>query len=89
MSYVDLVEILLRLLRASREGNWKLHLHHIRAMIPWCLAHDKPNYARYLPVYYAQMTRLVEDHPAIQQHLQNGVLLVQIGEHNTFGQTDL
>ena len=33
MSYFDLVEILLGRLRASREGNWALHLSSIRQMI--------------------------------------------------------
>ena len=36
LSYLDMVEILLGLLRASREGHWMLHLASIRAMIPWC-----------------------------------------------------
>ena len=34
MSYLDIVEILLNLLRASREGDWELHLTAIRKMIP-------------------------------------------------------
>ena len=35
MSYVDMVgDILLGLIRASREGNWQLHLFAIRKMIP-------------------------------------------------------
>ena len=33
LSYLDMVEILLGLLRASREGHWILHLASIRAMI--------------------------------------------------------
>ena len=61
MSYIDMVEdVLLGLLRASREGNWELHLHAIRNMIPWCFAYDKLNYARYLSPYFAQMTNLPE-----------------------------
>ena len=56
MSYIEVVgNVLLGLIRASREGNWQLHLYAIRQMIPWCFAYDKVNYARYLPVYYAQM----------------------------------
>ncbi|KAG0716542.1 hypothetical protein GWK47_009438 [Chionoecetes opilio] len=35
MSYLDMVEIMLDLVRASREGNWMLHLGAIRQMIPW------------------------------------------------------
>ena len=45
MSYLDIVEILLNLLRAFREGDWELHLSSIKKMIPWCFAHDNLNYA--------------------------------------------
>ena len=59
MSYIDMVEdVLLGLLRASREGNWELYLHAIQNMIPWCFAYDKLNYARYLSPYFVQMTNL-------------------------------
>lgn len=51
VSYLDVVDIFQGHLRASREGDWKLHLASIRAMIPWCFAYDRLNYARYLPVY--------------------------------------
>ena len=55
MTNVDMVEdVLLGLLRSSREGNWDLHLHAIRSMTPWRFSYDKLNYARFLPVYYAR-----------------------------------
>ena len=38
MLYVDMVETLLHLIRASREGNWLLHLHAVRAALPWFFA---------------------------------------------------
>jgi hypothetical protein len=34
MSYLDMVDILLDLIRASSEGNWLLHLHCIKEAIP-------------------------------------------------------
>lgn len=34
MSFMDMVDILLNIIRASREGDWQLHLSSIRAMIP-------------------------------------------------------
>ena len=85
MSYLDVVEILLNLLRASREGNWELHLSTIRKMIPWCLAHDNLNYARYLSAYVSEMSYLEEEHPEAFKHLQSGGFSVQIGESNPFG----
>ena len=38
LAYLDMVEIPLRLLRASREGNWELYVSGIRSMIQWCFA---------------------------------------------------
>ncbi len=85
MSYIDIIEILLALLRASREGNWCLHLYAIRSMIPWCFAYDKQNYARYLSVYHAQMTRLPQTHQRTYQQLHDGGFSVQRSTCNTFG----
>lgn len=45
MSYIDIIEVVvLSLVRASREGNWDLHVNAIRSLIPWCFAYDKVNY---------------------------------------------
>ena len=72
MSYIDIVgDVLLGLIRASREGNWQLHLYAIRDMIPWCFAYDKINYARYLPVYYAQMINLPSEHANLPSEYRN------------------
>lgn len=85
MSYLDITDIMLGLIRASREGNWMLHLACIRKMIPWCFAYDKLNYARYLSYYYATMTQLSENHPEVHAHFMQGGFSVQIGRRNPFG----
>ncbi len=85
MTYIEMVEILLGLLRADREGDWNLHLSCIRGMIPWCFAMDKTNYARYLPVYYAQMTNLKSTSPDLYEHFQGGGFSVQLSDSNPFG----
>ena len=85
MSYVDMVEVMLGLIRASREGDWKLHLESIREMIPWCFAYDKLNYARSLPYYYAQMSRIAIDHQDVhEQFMQGQGFSVQLGSGNPF-----
>jgi len=81
MSFIDTVgDILLGLLRASREGNW--HWNYIfvlsSKLIPWCFAYDRLNYARYLPAYFAQMTNLQRDHPQVYEHFANGGFSVQL-----------
>lgn len=85
MSYIDIVEILLGLLRASREGNWELHVSSIRKMIPWCFAYDNLNYARYLSAYLSEMSHLEEDHPDVIAYFRSGGFSVQIGDENPFG----
>lgn len=84
-SYLDLVDILLAMIRASREGNWELHLSSIRSFIPWCFAYDHINYARYLSAYVSEMSHLKEEHPDVYNYLKNGGFAVQIGENNPFG----
>ena len=61
-SYLEMVEIVLNLVRASHEGNWQMHLVAIDDMIPWCFSYDRIKYARYLSSYYAEMTHLGEEH---------------------------
>ena len=85
MSYIDMVEIMLGLIRASREGDWNLHLASIRAMIPWCFAYDRLNYARYLPYYYAEMSQLPSNHPDVHEEFMRGSFSVQLGSVNPFG----
>lgn len=84
MSYVDMVEnILLGLLRASREGDWNQNA--IRCMIPWCFAYDKINYAMHLPAYYAEMSNLPSDHPEVYEAFYEGHCSVQLSGSNPFG----
>ena len=85
MSYVDMVEIVLGLVRASRERDFEHHLMCIRAMIPWCFAYDRLNYAHYLPYYFVTMCLLSMDYPDVYQHFMQGGISVQIGSSNPFG----
>lgn len=54
-------------------------------MIPWCFAYEKVNYARYLPVYLAEMINLQTDHPGVHQGLMAGHFSVQLSEGSTLG----
>ena len=82
MSYLDLVDILLAMIRASREGDWDLYVSFIRNLIPWCFALDNFNYARYLSSYLSEMSHLEEEHPDVLTYLKSGGFSVQIGEDN-------
>lgn len=57
-SYIDMVLLLLRFTRATREAQWNLHLQCVRDMLPWAFAYDRVNYARYLSAYFYEMSCL-------------------------------
>ena len=43
---MGMVEILLDLITAERDGNWTLRLDAFAAMLPWLTIYDHTNYAR-------------------------------------------
>ena len=85
ISYIDMIKILLNIIRASREGDWLLHLASIRSMIPWLFAYDRINYARSVPYFNSQMSQLPTQHPDIYDEFMAGRFSVQIGSTNLFG----
>ena len=89
VSYLDMMGIFLGMVRASREGNWILHLACVQKMLPWCIAYDRRNYAKYQSVYLSDMSSLEDKHPGTYQHFLNGGFSVQIGDKNPFGKIPL
>ena len=86
MTYADIIEnVVLGLLRSSHEGKWSLHVHAIKAMIPWCFAYDRMNYARYLSEYFAELTNLPVKNPDVYEEFKAGQFSVQISSCNPFG----
>ena len=73
-SYLEMVEVLMNFLRATRE------------MLPCFFAYDHTNYARYLPVYLANMITLPETHPEAHALLENGDFGVQRTTSHGFSQ---
>ena len=72
-SYLDMVSLLLAFIQSTREGKLNLHLRCLREMMKWFHhAYDRTNYARYLPLYWAEMKNLSNTHPgAYQKFLQD------------------
>ncbi|XP_061913285.1 uncharacterized protein LOC133656293 isoform X2 [Entelurus aequoreus] len=68
-SYIDMVQILLLFVRATRESDWQLHLSTVRLMMAWFFAYDRVNYARYLPTYWMEMVNLPITHPSCHKDL--------------------
>ena len=71
-TYMDMVHILHDFIRAEREGNWLAHLSYVARMAPYFVAMDRCNYARWLPVYLADMHQVPQKHPAVFEQFMNG-----------------
>ncbi|XP_072162941.1 LOW QUALITY PROTEIN: uncharacterized protein [Diadema setosum] len=85
-SYLEMVENVLLFIRATREGDWQLHLASVRALLPWMFAYDRTNYARYLPVYWMEMSQLPTTYPYIYEELMKGHFGVQRQDSHGFAQ---
>ena len=85
MSYIDFVEIMLDLIRTSREGNRCLHLAAVEDLIPWCFDYNRTNYARCLSWYLKNMHQLVTQHPELDKYLCNGGFSTQLSNANPSG----
>ena len=85
VSYITMVKTLLDIIRASREGNFLLHLESVEAIIPWCFAYDRTNYSRYLPYYIQSMKELETSKPSVWEYLCDRGFSVQLSSTNAFG----
>ena len=72
--YMEMVCILLRFIRADREGIWNLHLESFREMLPYFHRYDHTNYARWGPVYLNEMRQLPME---IEEEFQQGNFVVK------------
>ena len=69
-SFLNMMCILFAFIRSTRTGDWELHLQSTQRMLPWMFAYDRPNYARYLTLYWSEMQALPEMHPAIHREFE-------------------
>jgi hypothetical protein len=61
--YIEMVQLLLLHIRATRTTDWSLHLSTLRSMIPWFFATDRVNYSRYALCYWMEMMCLEQTNP--------------------------
>ena len=65
----------------------ELHLECIREMMKWFHAYDRTNYARYLPLYWAEMKNLPNTHPEAHKKFLQGEFSIQRSSVRGFSQT--
>jgi len=52
MSFLEMAQILLNVIFATRSGNWVLLLESLKDIVPYTFAYDNINYARYVILKY-------------------------------------
>lgn len=69
--YCEMISALLQLLKAERTRNWDLYLAALATLTPHFFSMDRPNYARWLPVYIEDMRQLKTKHPKVYDEFAN------------------
>jgi hypothetical protein len=64
--YIEMVQLLLLHIRATRTTDWSLHLSSLKSMIPWLFATNRMNYSRYASCYWLEMMCLERTNPCKQ-----------------------
>ena len=83
--YLDLCELLLNLIFATRSGNWELYLTYIEKVITWwSFAHDRHKYARSLLPSLNGMRDLPATFPEVYTAFCNGEFSVHMSLSNSF-----
>jgi len=76
-NFMDSAHIMLRLLRAERDADFDLHLDAVCETIPYFICGGRNNYAKYTPVYVAEMRQLETQQPDAYKQLQSGAFVVR------------
>ena len=83
-----MVDNILSILYARRTGDWILYIESIRHFLPWAIACDRQNYARYLTLHLMEMVNLEENHRCIYDDFMKGNISIQMSDNNTFGRLE-
>ena len=83
-SFLEMCELLLNIIYATRSGNWSLYLASLRQALPWFFAYDRTNYLRYLTAYFRDLVNVEKDFPPIYSEFIIGNFSVQLSPTNPF-----
>ena len=70
--YMQMVLTIFTFIRATRDGDWQLHLSSLDELCKYFFAHDKQKYARLIPLYLAEMSALETTDPDIHKEFMDG-----------------
>ena len=76
-----MVQLALAFIRATRQGNWDLHLAVVRKIPPWICAYGHIHYMRSLTLYFYEMSCLS---PNVLHYMKQGYFSVQRKDDDLF-----
>ena len=79
-NFISPIFILMRFIRAEREGEWLLHLATVREMIPHFFAAGHHNYARHATSYVQEMEALPPGPGSIKERFMNKEFTMRLTE---------
>lgn len=74
--YMELILTILSFIKATRQGNWNLHLASLESLTKYFFALDKLHYARMVPLYIAEMRALEETDSDVWNEFRSGNFVV-------------
>ena len=78
---MKLQHILLKFLKAQREGDFPDYVDSLRAIVPWMFILDHWNYARWMSVHIYDLELLEKTCPAVDMEFRKGHFVTQKGSH--------
>jgi hypothetical protein len=82
MNYINMVDIYMLFSRAVRTNDVELFCFMLGQMIDIFFAANKPNYSRYMCLYYLRLLNMDITHPGIRQQLEQGGLSVRLATNS-------
>ncbi|KAL8561256.1 hypothetical protein ACOMHN_047112 [Nucella lapillus] len=77
LQFMHLMDMLRRLIKAERTGNWSLHLSTVREMMPFLAAVGHNLYTKSLQLYLQDMMQLEVTHPYVYASFQQGYHVIR------------
>jgi len=78
LQYMDMVDILLKFLKAERTGNWDLHLQAITEMLPFLAVSGHNLYTKSVRIYLQDMRQLEKSQPRVHESFKAGLPVVRV-----------
>ena len=88
ISFLEVSQILLNIIYATRSGDWELLLETLKDVVPYTFSYNTVNYSRYLSSILGEMMQLEHTHPDVYRAFSAGHFSVQLTEGNSFGRIE-